>query len=52
MNESDTRYKKIDPALKAAGWGVIGAAISLQNSVPILLLQVVSLQKLNGIQIK
>ena len=21
MNESDTRLKKIDPALKAAGWG-------------------------------
>ena len=23
MNESDTRLKKIDPALKAAGWGVV-----------------------------
>lgn len=23
MNESDTRYKKIDPALKEAGWGVV-----------------------------
>ena len=23
MNESDTRLKKIDPALHAAGWGVI-----------------------------
>ncbi len=23
MNESDTRMKKIDPALKAAGWGVV-----------------------------
>ena len=23
MNESDTRYKKIDPALKSAGWGVV-----------------------------
>lgn len=23
MNESDTRLKKIDPALKASGWGVV-----------------------------
>ena len=23
MNESDTRLKKIDPALKAAGWGIV-----------------------------
>ncbi len=23
MNESDTRLKKIDPALHAAGWGVV-----------------------------
>ena len=23
MNESDTRLKKIDPSLKAAGWGVV-----------------------------
>ena len=26
MNESDTRLKKIDPALHAAGWGVVAGS--------------------------
>ena len=37
MNESDTRLKKIDPALKAAGWGVVdGSDIFTEQSAYIL----------------
>ena len=33
MNESDTRLKKIDPALKAAGWSVVeGSDIFTEQS--------------------
>lgn len=37
MNESDTRLKKIDPALKAAGWGVVeGSDIFTEQSAYIV----------------
>ena len=36
MNEAETRAEHIDPALKAAGWGVVEAAASGAN-IPITL---------------
>ncbi len=35
MNEAETRADHIDPALKAAGWGVVeGSKISMDQKYP------------------
>lgn len=31
MNEAETRAEHIDPALKAAGWGVVGGSRVLRE---------------------
>jgi type I site-specific restriction endonuclease len=34
MNEAETRAEHIDPALKAAGWGVVEGAASCVSILP------------------
>jgi type I restriction enzyme, R subunit len=31
MNEAETRAEKIDPALQAAGWGVVEGSRQIEN---------------------
>jgi len=44
MNEAETRAEHIDPALKAAGWGVVdGSRVSPRARMVVVLFDLVSL---------
>ena len=36
MNEAETRAEQIDPALKAAGWGVVEGSLDQNKLTPLL----------------